>query len=110
MIGIENRAALKHAKDCGASGIPRSLGANEREVLRPPDSKGASIRRTPVEAEGVLFERQAYVVLGERLRGGARAGNVIQLRELPTLVEGVLVGKEMQHRGHPPGEALYLPD
>src|SRR6187200_2635458 len=54
--------------------------------------------------------RQADVVLGERGRARARAGDVAQLRALELVLERVLPGRAVQHRGHPPGEVLDAPD
>src|SRR6266478_358821 len=54
-------------------------------------------------------QREADVVLRERLRRGARADYIFQLGELTALVECVFVLESMQHRGHPPREPLHFP-
>src|SRR5215831_405106 len=57
-----------------------------------------------------LYHRQADVVFGERLRGGARAGDVVEVGELTPVVEGMVVGEAVEKLSHPPGEALDFPD
>src|SRR2546421_13007187 len=52
---------------------------------------------------------QADIILGERLRGSFRARHIIELGELAALVEFIVLGKAVQQRRHPPGEALHLP-
>ena len=56
------------------------------------------------------IEREAYVILGEALGGSTGAGDVIQLRQLASVVEGIVVVEAVEERRHPPGEALDLPD
>jgi len=57
-----------------------------------------------------LYHRQTDVVFGERLRGGARAGDVVEVGELTPVVEGMVVGEAVEKLSHPPGEALNFPD
>src|SRR5450432_3316015 len=59
---------------------------------------------------GVPLHRQADIVFRQGLRGGARAGDVVEFGKLPAMIEGIVAGETMQHGGHPPGEALNFPD
>ena len=61
------------------------------------------------ELRNTFFHGQPDVILGEALRCGARAGEVIEFRELATMVEGVFVGEFVQHGGHPPRKPLHFP-
>src|SRR5829696_5263951 len=56
-----------------------------------------------------LIESCPDVVLSQRRRRGSRAGHVLQLGELHIVLEAFVIGIAVQHRGHPPGEALRLP-
>ena len=58
----------------------------------------------------ISFHRQADVVFGEGLLSYARAGDVIELRQLAAVVESVFVIEAVEKRRHPPREALNLPD
>src|SRR5690348_10152496 len=52
--------------------------------------------------------RQADIVLGECGCGSLRAEQIVELRELNLVIEGI-VRNPMQQRRHPPGETLGLP-
>src|ERR1022692_183630 len=58
----------------------------------------------------VSLQREADVILGEALRRRTRADDVVELRVLTASIECVVVLVSMQHRVHPPREALHLPD
>src|SRR5580698_4319608 len=57
-----------------------------------------------------LVERQADVVLSEGRHTGDRTCDVIEFRQLPAVIKPIGTRKEMQHGGHPPGEALHIPN
>src|SRR5207248_5109759 len=56
------------------------------------------------------FERQADIVLGQAAHRRIGAGEIVELRELAPAVERRFIRVTMEHGGHPPGEALDLPD
>ncbi len=55
------------------------------------------------------LERQPDIIFGKRCRGGARMGEIVELRLLDLLVEIAGIRKTVKHRGHPPGKAHRLP-
>src|SRR3954469_9918243 len=58
----------------------------------------ASDRRAPRSARGDrILDRQPDVVLGQRRRAGARAGDVVELGELHAHVEVVVAVEAVQH-------------
>src|SRR5262245_34142739 len=57
-----------------------------------------------------LVERQPHVVLREARRGRARVDDVVELRALQPALEAVVLREAVEHRGHPPREALDAPD
>src|SRR6266571_2498057 len=54
------------------------------------------------------MHRQADVVFGQRLRGGARTDYILELGKLPALIERIVVVEAMQHGSHPPGKTLHF--
>src|ERR1700726_3014356 len=56
-----------------------------------------------------LFERQADVVFRERGHARVRTRDVIEFGKLHAALKRRVLMEAMQHRGHPPGEALRLP-
>src|SRR6266568_2591466 len=58
----------------------------------------------------ISMHRQADVVFGQRLRGGARTDYMLEFGKLPALIERIVVVEAMQHGSHPPGKALHFPD
>src|SRR3990167_11164856 len=101
----------------GARSAPYGLSS----ALAPCAAWPLSLRKAPArwpagdlrELAANLFDRlvgQADVVLGDGPAPGFGADEVVQLGLLHALAEGVGVGESVQHRGHPPGEALGLPD
>jgi hypothetical protein len=55
-------------------------------------------------------QRQADIVFGEGLGGGAGAGDVVEVGELAAVVERIVTGETVEELGHPPGETLNFPD
>ena len=56
------------------------------------------------------FERQSRILFGDHGRGVRRSQQMIELAELDPGLEGVVIGKDVQQFGQPPGETLGRPD
>src|SRR5882724_1861347 len=95
---------------------PRIMIFSAIAVLTRPLFGGRSLpRRTRGSPLLQSFRRlrregQSDVVLGQRLGAGARGDDVVELGKLAAPIERRVVFEAMQERGHPPGEALCLPD
>src|SRR5580658_10466879 len=57
-----------------------------------------------------LIQRKPHIILRQARHSSSGTSDVIQLRNLPPMVEPVASGKKMQHGCHPPRESLYFPD
>src|SRR4029077_11861467 len=63
-----------------------------------------------ISQPSVRIKGQADIILREDLRCCPRTGDVIQLRQLPAVVEAVFAVETVEHGSHPPRKALGLPD
>src|SRR4051812_19099909 len=81
----------------------------------PPRSSGRATEFSagpgdPPPPASAQIERQADVILGEAERPRRAGADIVQLGELHLVLEGILSVEAVQQAGHPPGEALRLPD
>ena len=75
-----------------------------RDQSPPHDAGRCRDRRRSV------LERQAGILFGDHGRGMLRSKKMIEFAELDPGLERVVVGKDVQEIGQPPGKALRRPD
>ena len=91
-----------------ASPRPRKATRSPRSSNGPSCACAWRWRRR--SGAGSRSERQAHVVLGQRGGGGCRSREVFEFGQLHVTFERGVAVEAVQHRRHPPGEALRVPD
>src|SRR5580693_5260468 len=78
-------------------------------VLHSADAPSSQNIKNWLSRTDGSIHRQSDVVFGKAGRGRGRTRDITQLRELQVLLEHVVAGIAMQHRGHPPREMFAAP-
>src|SRR6185503_4311241 len=81
--------------------------ASKRRMRLPCPTTSRSLQACRFERN---FRRKSHVLLRKTRHRRTRAGEVIQVRDLTVVVEGILIRKAMKRRRHPPREPLRFPD
>src|SRR5271168_4915847 len=94
-------APMPSASDSTATNVNPGLRASVRKpYFRSCRSWSISVSRRMIAlfAPGGSVERQPDVIFSQAGHGGARSNQVVELGQLPALVESGVAGKAMQHR------------